>query len=217
MSKKNIEKWSPGGPRIDLKLLIIHQKCSKHDKNTSNYLKIERSTFWWFFACPKHFVFDDLGWFGVPKGRVGGMSHLAVKGTSRRVETLLSGGCLQWCNHCSVLGQQLHASSGMCIPAADFSAYSSCRPPHFLILKFEIWVLRFEVSTFKCEAGNSESWYRERSGRIWKSLFTECLKSKWAWWGLEISEKEHFLRFVFNPNGHDNVWKGMKSSFLQNI
>ena len=68
------------------------------------------------------------------------MSHLAVKGTSRRVETLLSGGCLQWCNHCSVLGQHTHASSGMCIPAADLKPYGSCRPPHVEnVCDFQHW------------------------------------------------------------------------------
>ena len=100
----------------------------------------------------------------------------------------------------------------------NFSAYGSCRPPHFSNLKSEIWVLRFEVSTFKCEAGNSESWYRERSGRICKSLFyrmfkiqmglmrfgnqwkitffTFFLKSKWAWQGLEGSENQFFTKHL---------------------
>ena len=90
-------------------------------------------------------------------------------------------------------------------------------PTPFLALKSEVWILRLKFlhSNVKLEILNLDI-ERDLEGSG-NHFFTWCLKSKWAWWVLETSEKEHFLWLVLNPNGHDNVWKGMKTSFLQNI
>ena len=96
-----------------------------------------------------------------------------------------------------------------------FSAYGSCRPPHFSILKSEIWVLRFEVSTFKCEAGNSESWYRERSGRICKSRFYRMFKIQMGLMRFGNQWSISFFTFLKNPNGPDKIKRVWKLVFYQ--
>ena len=55
VSKKNIEKWGPWGPRIDPKWLRINRKNHENRKKYPKSMKIEGPIFGWFFGWPKNF------------------------------------------------------------------------------------------------------------------------------------------------------------------
>ena len=80
-------------------------------------------------------------------------------------------------------------------------------------LKFEYWDLKFPRSSVKLEILNLDI-ERDLEGSV-NHFFTECLKSKWAWWVLETSEKEHFLRFLKIQMGLTRFRRVWKSVFYQ--